>query len=538
MTEVTRSNFEDVLPHIEETIKNASFIALDAEFTGLKVGTTDHLSLFDSMNERYQKLKIRASSFTLTQIGLSAFRRHPTKNCYEVKTFVFYIRPYLCGDIDKRFMCQASCIDFLCRYDFDFNKVFKDGIPFINEVEEKQIAEGLEKKTLYCPHDFVSREDDMLLNDVLLKPLKSSTGHDQCRRKSSIDKNKKVELSKDKLYPAYFQIMQIKNKYPSLCAYEEGDKVIVKHAVGKLREYNLDAEKKKVLNYFLGFTKVFRLLKASKKPLVGHNLLMDLLLCFQNFHEPLPDTFEEFKATVHSVFPRIFDTRFIWKNIKKFCNMKWVPGLAGLFELHEMFKSPPSGLTTLFCPSFEFCNGTKYAKGEYPHESGYDSYVTGWVFINICHLIAMKKAKDPVFIEPQSFKQHLNAVTSFVNKVSLARSPFGHVNFGGTDPTPSVPGLLHICKKNSDCLSEAELTTILEKYGMSDMKLMSNKKQAIVAVGSFGTFREIMKDFKDHQQWDISQYSMFKHSPYLKKALLLTALGSACVVAFLFTKLT
>lgn len=35
MTEITRSNYQELLPEINEQIKNATFISFDAEFSGL-----------------------------------------------------------------------------------------------------------------------------------------------------------------------------------------------------------------------------------------------------------------------------------------------------------------------------------------------------------------------------------------------------------------------------------------------------------------------------------------------------------------------
>ena len=36
MIEVTNQNFNKVYPHLEHTLKNASFIAIDGEFTGIE----------------------------------------------------------------------------------------------------------------------------------------------------------------------------------------------------------------------------------------------------------------------------------------------------------------------------------------------------------------------------------------------------------------------------------------------------------------------------------------------------------------------
>ncbi|GIY88387.1 poly(A)-specific ribonuclease PNLDC1 [Caerostris extrusa] len=112
MVEVTKSNFNEMMPLVEKAIKNSSFIAIDAEFTGLTVGGSNRFKLFDTVQEQYEKLKYRASSFIPCQIGLSMYTKCPNENSYAVETYVFYVCPCMIGSIDKTFMCQASSLTF------------------------------------------------------------------------------------------------------------------------------------------------------------------------------------------------------------------------------------------------------------------------------------------------------------------------------------------------------------------------------------------------------------------------------------------
>ena len=45
---------------------------------------------------------------------------------------------------------------------------------------------------------------------------------------------------------------------------------------------------KTLLNYYIGFSKVFKLLVSLKKAIVGHNDLVDLMYMHQQFYKPLP----------------------------------------------------------------------------------------------------------------------------------------------------------------------------------------------------------------------------------------------------------
>jgi len=47
---------------------------------------------------------------------------------------------------DTRFMCQSSSLIFLANKDFDFNKLFKHGIPYLTASDEEKLVKRLEEK--------------------------------------------------------------------------------------------------------------------------------------------------------------------------------------------------------------------------------------------------------------------------------------------------------------------------------------------------------------------------------------------------------
>ena len=61
----------------------------------------------------------------------------------------------------------------------------------------------------------------------------------------------------------------------------------------------------------IGVRAVIDLLAAARKPLVGHNMLLDLLHTLQSFNAPLPVSYLEFKRRIAQLFPLLFDTKFI-----------------------------------------------------------------------------------------------------------------------------------------------------------------------------------------------------------------------------------
>lgn len=81
------------------------------------------LSLFDSASERYVKLKKNLGQVVPLQIGLTAFKFDPNINSYYGTVYNFYLSPANFPTMDKSFYFQASTLNFLRFYGFNFNKV-------------------------------------------------------------------------------------------------------------------------------------------------------------------------------------------------------------------------------------------------------------------------------------------------------------------------------------------------------------------------------------------------------------------------------
>lgn len=142
MVEVTRSNFQETLPLVQQVIEQCSFFAVDCEFTGLECSSATEKTLFDSPEERYIKLKQNAEAFTINQFGLACFspqQQDIQSNKYTAHVFNFYLLPRPVGSLEPRFKVQVSSIEFLCQNSFDFNKFFYGGIPYLNETLENEL---------------------------------------------------------------------------------------------------------------------------------------------------------------------------------------------------------------------------------------------------------------------------------------------------------------------------------------------------------------------------------------------------------------
>lgn len=80
-------------------------------------------SLFDSNEERYQNLKANIESYIGIQFGITTFEFKD--NCYKAQAFSFYVFPKALPSMNPQFKWQSESIEFLCKHNFDFNKVKK-----------------------------------------------------------------------------------------------------------------------------------------------------------------------------------------------------------------------------------------------------------------------------------------------------------------------------------------------------------------------------------------------------------------------------
>lgn len=97
----------------------------------------------DDAQTRYSKLRISASQFLVIQFGVCTFTWSDAESAYVACPFNFYIFPS--GDPreagDRCFTCNSASMEFLMKCHFDFNKLIRGGIPYMNHSEEDKYNE-------------------------------------------------------------------------------------------------------------------------------------------------------------------------------------------------------------------------------------------------------------------------------------------------------------------------------------------------------------------------------------------------------------
>ncbi|XP_067118979.1 pre-piRNA 3'-exonuclease trimmer-like isoform X2 [Centruroides vittatus] len=213
--------------------------------------------------------------------------------------------------------------------------------------------------------------------------------------------------------------------------------------------------------------------------MVGHNLMLDLLFLYHHFYKPLPKKYSEFKKNIHKLFPVIFDTKHIIWSLRKEYEKLFSYSVRSLSELYNTFKSPKVKFHTLFSPHIYQVEGCEFT-GK-PHEAGYDSYASGYVFIQTAHILVMK-TKDAYSAQPVSWSQHKKGIEHFKNRINIIRGRIQHV-----------------------------VATQFSSYGCVDVMSIS-RNSALVAVGNIWCAKDILTAFHSHPDILVTCYNVFLHS--------------------------
>lgn len=172
-----------------------------------------------------------------------------------------------------------------------------------------------------------------------------------------------------------------------------------------------------LLSDLLGFTRVFRLLVKLKKPIIGHNILQDVLLIINSFECTLPETYNEFKLLTNSLFPSIFDTKTICYEIRDILpfEKRWNSTiLKDLFDFFQNGLGTKLGYGNLTIEMLEF--------GQF-HNAGWDSYCCGYIFIKLANFYAFETNRP--FTNTSAGL--INSLEEYKNCINLIRGSTNHI---------------------------------------------------------------------------------------------------------------
>lgn len=439
--DVTKKNFAQVALQFEDVIEKADFLAIDVEFSGLfTTVTNDYLDTYEQL---YAKSRQNISQFQVIQMGISLFKMISEKE-FDCHSFNFYIFPTRCSFLDKQdkeryFLSQASSLSFLADNGFDFNKLIREGISYLNLNQEQIVQEKIKDRNPDNVH--ISNDVDKSFVDDMMKQIGEFMNDQETEELCMFFF---VYFAKCALtiYRFVFNlVLPSVNAFKRRLIYEavansqyndhlflapsglDKNRVNVKKST---LEEKKERERVKLLE-MSGFVQIIKLIVKNRKPLVGHNLYLDLLYIYNTFIEPLPQSYSEFKSSFHSLFPVVYDTRYIssigslntfipnnckltFISIYKLINLQFFP-FSGLGKLYQTILEPPFFQTTVNLKNCE------KEQCERHHEAGYDSFITGYSFINLIRYLY--KEKLSLDFNPATHMFSNGILSEFQNKVGI-----------------------------------------------------------------------------------------------------------------------
>ncbi|KAH9505297.1 hypothetical protein Btru_059193 [Bulinus truncatus] len=479
--EITRHNFHEELDNIIAAINDCSFLAIDGEFTGLDSGDCGHAAPFDTPVERYNKLRNGASDFLLIQFGLCTFTANENEEKYVARPYNFYVfpRPFNRAAPDRRFLCQSSSIDFLVAQGFDFNKLFKEGIPYLTPEQETKLKTELDRKheetsKLSLPDSTnangggsakktmvpVPEDQKVFLNNICEKISQYLEGDD----------SEPLIIPPCNAFQRKLIYQTVEEKFPlahlETKTGEKKERFMVvsrtKDTEERLkREQDKIALEKMELDMEVGFSKVIRAITNSGKLVVGHNMFLDVVHVVNQFHSSLPAELDGFKLMVSSVFPRLLDTKLMANTQPIQEHVRY----SALDELRSALRGPPFVTAkVVIADGFSRYDGG----GGAFHEAGYDALITGSCFTTMVNYLGKLQNSSAFFTLPSS---HL--VEPFINKLFLMRiADIPYLNLTGPDLEVSREHVFHVTFPKE--WRQSDLHSLFQPYGNIQVSWLSD----------------------------------------------------------------
>ncbi|KAK3912234.1 Pre-piRNA 3'-exonuclease trimmer [Frankliniella fusca] len=525
MSEVLRDSFENYFPKIEKNIKDAAFISIDTEFSCLFSNNDSKSSLFDTAEQRYLKQKDNISEALLVQFGLTAFIFDRENNVYQSHSYCFYLFPHTFGSNDQRFKCQASSLEFLCHHKFDFNKMVYNGISFLNDEQDKRAEEELrDGDLLRSVERALSHEDEESVQAMCSQVALWLAGG---LPEAASEKTIFLEVPKSSQSAqciAYVTHHELRRRFISIWTIpEEGNIRVLKvspteRAMMEKNHTHEDELQNAVLLSLRGFTRIFRLLVQSKKPIIAHNCILDLMIMHKQFYCSLPKSYQDFKNNIHSLFPIVYDTKYMSSEFRKKVTRAdcWsnntLPTLYNYFNLGRGFN------LVSYSPQIK---SDDYGKDGVPkfHDAGWDAYCAGYCFIRMAHFFGVHELGRVNAARPFTSTEHLALTAHLANRVNIIRGNLTHIVLDGLDPPSHRPEIIVVKRRDGKAIDALQLTESLSKHGSLDVKMVSNKL-ALVAASTKGQVLDLCRDYYKHPEYAVVKYNMIQHDPFIWTASL------------------
>ena len=601
MTEVTVDNFEDLFPQIANEISNCSFVSFQLHLTGQHLDQALHPTTDDSPKTRYRKLRQSVLSFLPCQFGLSIFRRRQHQNGFKCCVYTFYLFPrfYDCRQA-RVFSVHSAAAELLQAHGFDFGRMFSQGISFMNDEEEFQLRKRLRgtdvvalstsessahlaKETtksvsssaprIPSPPPLDAHEqilDDLIqqvvswISSLSVEPIRiisSSASEAKFSPSSSVSTRLTYAPLPNELHN-YLLIRHLRKYFPDLWVeldpVDECGLLVCRVSAQERLDLESDAfkfENEIILSHLVGFSRLFKTLVEVKKPIVGFEMLLPLLHCYQHFLYPAPDELSEFCQTLVDAFPHIYDVKRLFYSVKEtqmprcakfFSSGQSLERLFAFLKSAEFRSHLPNepevvcldqGLSTKTIPNSKKLSNSELVKF---HDPGQAAYAAGVAFIKLAHLFTVDKSTQATLssqalapvpappalvptksqLEPgpeldsETFEHWLEAIANSRNKVQWSSLETNYLDLGIIEPILDTDGCnnsVWLCVRGRRYERPLRMEQLQKRLAQIDMEGLSGVKktaanEALIELDNEQAAEKILQQLRGEREYSIHLY--------------------------------
>jgi poly(A)-specific ribonuclease len=503
--QVRRDNFPAVFPHFKELLETCDFYAMDEEMTGINVPEVTESITF-SPEDSYHAKRLAASRYSIIQVGVCLFRRLSSTSPvprYVAHPFNFLLFPQYADDYTAEeragdVVVSPSALAFLRKHGMDFQKWVYQGMAFCDSTRESALrarltaqdaAKGVASTPLFTDAEKTWVEGGQRAAAALVSCVEASWaaavaasgGKRPFLSSLAVEGGKEVTLPVQTSRAAREYLEQeLQRDYPQVAfrvrragssGYVVTLAVLSPEEVSKKAWWAAQRCERQLLD-ILGFRLVFSELVRSKKPCVGHNCFADWLYLMHAMDGPLPERLSQWKARARSLFPCMWDTRYVATRQDLFPRGRFNHiSLGNLYEAY-VGASPhcavelPLGFEG-YDPMTLLGTSTAGGVGSNPaHEAGYDALMTGTVLLNLLGEAGYTLETAPADLS---------------NKIALFRSLYAvNVQDGQTDEYIPVAGVLDM--EHAPTIKAHHLESCLATQDVTDAALYSVTDQRTLGV--------------------------------------------------------
>ncbi|PHH63963.1 hypothetical protein CDD81_5182 [Ophiocordyceps australis] len=444
--DITPDTFWAQLPQMLSALADADYTAIDLEMTGVQVRDSLERGRL-SMAQAYGRIRAAASTFSAVQLGITTVQW--VQDAYQTRTFTIPISALLpqCSKfetrvadlVDRSITLSSRTVFFLRQQGISLQDVLEGGVPYLSRQELQRASHHLlqerratqvdlealapDGKQVCCElrdrlAAWVASEPKMGSILELAEPrggmLRKSTvtwlrqilqdefPHCRCwthhhgwvvkvtLRDAQRDQEVKQNEARDKRlalakHYGLSWIFEALVGSSSLKDNEEMVRITATMLVHHTQPWSESLEQK--------WRHVLAKLCNKRSVLVGHNVVYDLAFIHAMMIGQLPQSLDDFGASIRALFPRVIDTKLLVSQTVD-------PDIVdqALEELYMFLQMQPYPMLSTAQPGWgfnQYSTGIGANKGS-AHNAGFDSYMTAVVFVKTaCKRMRLQRRLQP-----------------------------------------------------------------------------------------------------------------------------------------------